>query len=289
MIQTGDFVNNDGTNGESIYGLTFDDENFELSHVEGVLSMANAGPNSNNSQFIITTVVSSHLDGTNVVFGRVLRGLGIVKEIEKLETDANGKPIKTCIIDDCGEIAQGERWGFEDNDITNDSLPPWPDDWDYDEITKKEVLENKIANIKLAGNMLYSQNDFIHSARKYKKARRYIEYMLAATDLKCEFDKEKFNHVYLLCLLNGAAVYIKLGDFKEANNLCNEALKRDPNNCKAFYRRGQAQIGLKNYDSGLEDLKRALTLFPNNKSISQEYEKALLIQRKYHILKLWFY
>lgn len=62
--------------------------------MEGVLSMANAGPNSNNSQFIITTVVSSHLDGTNVVFGKVLRGLGIVKEIEKLETDANGKPIK---------------------------------------------------------------------------------------------------------------------------------------------------------------------------------------------------
>lgn len=89
---------------------------------------------------------------------------------------------------------------------------------------QKEVLENKIANIKLAGNMLYSQNDFIHSARKYKKARRYIEYMLAATDLKCEFDKEKFNHVYLLCLLNGAAVYIKLGDFKEANNLCNEVI-----------------------------------------------------------------
>lgn len=87
---------------------------------------------------------------------------------------------------------------------------------------QKEILENKIANIKLAGNTLYSQNDFIHSVRKYKKARRYIDYMLTATDLKFEFDKDKFNHIYLLCLLNSAAVYIKLGDFKEANILCNE-------------------------------------------------------------------
>lgn len=58
-------------------------------------------------------------------------------------------------------------------------------------------------------------------------------------------------------------------------------MKRDPNNCKAFYRRGQAQIGLKNYEDGLEDLKKALTLYPNNKLISQEYEKALMIQRQY--------
>lgn len=86
MIQGGDIINFDGTGGESIYGPHFEDESFQISHSHGgLLSMVNEGhPNSNSSQFIITTAPCIHLDNTNVVFGKVIKGMGIVKEINNV-------------------------------------------------------------------------------------------------------------------------------------------------------------------------------------------------------------
>jgi len=111
MAQGGDFTRGNGTGGESIYGEKFTDENFKVKHTErGQLSMANAGPNTNGSQFFITFGATPHLDGKHTVFGKVVEGMDFLQTMENVKCGAQDKPEDSdaVFIKDCGQLATSE-------------------------------------------------------------------------------------------------------------------------------------------------------------------------------------
>ncbi|EZA57033.1 hypothetical protein DMN91_007341 [Ooceraea biroi] len=106
MCQGGDFTHHNGTGGKSIYGEKFEDENFDLKHTsDGLLSMANSGPNTNGSQFFITTSKTTWLDNKHVVFGTVIEGMDVVKKMESYGS-TSGKTYQKIMIADCGQLSE---------------------------------------------------------------------------------------------------------------------------------------------------------------------------------------
>jgi len=281
MCQGGDFTAGNGTGGESIYGEKFEDENFKDEHTRpGLLSMANAGKDTNGSQFFITTVETPHLDGKHVVFGQVLRGMGVVRAMEETRLGANDRPVDPVVIADCGELAAGEDDGIAA--ASADGVPDWPDDFEGREDATQRLAAADTLRTK--GNDAFRAGDVAAASAKYTKAQRYLDLFKDCTGPNAPSAEqlEERSKASLSCQLNLAQCALKLGNNESALASCNGALQLDPVNVKALFRRASAKRALKDLDGGLKDLDECLKLAPEDKAVVQMHAHVVkeIAQRK---------
>ena len=247
----------------SIYGEKFNDEGFPYNHdVPMLLSMANAGPNTNGSQFFITTEPTPHLDSKHVVFGRVVKGHDVVRLVEHEKgDDSNNRPYRACKIDACGALAEGE-----DDGVAVDETDPFPSfPGDHSDQLPSALLAVS-GRVRELGNALFKEGKYEEAARKYDKAVRYAE----AEESPSPEEEAEMHKARNLSLLNRAACALKLGRLEQARDDCQSVLKTsgEEENGKARLRLGQALCGLKDEEAGLKELERAQKMLPADKSIA---------------------
>lgn len=273
MIQGGDISAGDGTGGESIYGLKFEDENFKLKHErKGMLSMANAGPNTNGSQFFITTTRTPHLDGKHVVFGKVIKGMGVIRSVEHITTKDGDFPTLDVIVTSCGEIPEGADDGTSNFFKDGDTFPDWPLDLDVKPVDISWWMTT-VDSIKAFGNEQYKKQDYRKALRKYRKALRYLDECWEKVDI----DEEKssaLRKTKSMIFSNSSACKFKLGDLPGALLDADFATRDDEENVKAWFRQGQTHMALNDIDSAVESFKKALELEPNDGGIKKEFAAA---------------
>ncbi|KAK1061343.1 peptidyl-prolyl cis-trans isomerase cpr6 [Friedmanniomyces endolithicus] len=292
MIQGGDFTAGNGTGGESIYGEKFEDENFDIKHEKPfLLSMANAGVGTNGSQFFITTTPTPHLDGKHVVFGEVIAGKRVVRQVENTAVAAGDKPESDCEITDCGEVPADvdlDEFTKKTPDTTGDAYEDFPDDqlaqgeeWKGTEIVKIAT------ELKDMGNKAFKEGHVQLGLDKYQKALRYLrEYPVTNDDDPKDLGAQ-LSQLKISLHTNSSMLQYKLKSYKESLTSADNALAiqgiSDTQKAKALYRKALAAKESKNEDDALKCLEEAGKLAPNDAAIKNELaavKKAAVARRE---------
>ncbi|KAN0014603.1 hypothetical protein ACTFIV_003554 [Dictyostelium citrinum] len=267
MIQGGDFTAGNGTGGESIYGEKFDDENFIAKHTKaGLLSMANSGPGTNGSQFFITTINTPHLDGKHVVFGKVIKGMSVVREIENQPTTSD-KPNKDCIIADCGELKEGE----------DDGVPEKTGDDKWEDYPEDDNVEGDEANLKVGeaikniGNNYFKEGKSLEAIAKYTKALRYLD---------CCSNIDGLKAVQTICYNNMSQCYLKERKGSDALVAAKKALQLSPTDIKALFRKAKALTLMEEYEDAIKDFQSIIEKDSENKDAKLELQRIQKLQKE---------
>ena len=223
-------------------------------------------------------MATPHLDGKHCVFGKVLKGMEIVRQIEALEKNPNDRPLVDCVIGDCGALVPGESDGCASD--PNDPWPSDPNDWEEPlQVSDKIEISNKIRTL---GNALFKEGKFAEAIKKYSKAIAWAYEESPSDEEQMEMDKvlsrahRQFHSPRSLaqqakapCFLNRAACHLKLKQAAQCVSDCTEVLKLEPENGKAYFRRAQGHFECKNDDKCRQDLTLAARLLPSDAAIPE--------------------
>lgn len=303
MIQGGDFTSEAlgrplGTGGESIYGEKFEDESFVHKHDRPfLLSMANSGPNTNGSQFFITTAPTPHLDGKHVVFGEVLLGKGAVRAVEHTPTDSSDKPLKRVEVTNSGvvpentDLSEFMRAGNPNAAASleiGDKYADYPEDeptLQEDVVPNQEDLLKKgvaiATELKAIGTTQFKTGKKQLALAEYRKALRY------AYEYDVDQGHALFNSVETLKIslyLNAALLENQLGQYKDADKDASAVLHRplatESDKAKAYFRRAQARKNLKDYEGAQADLDEAATFLVDAGITREKQEVQALVRQE---------
>lgn len=283
MCQGGDFTAGNGTGGESIYGEKFEDEAFPVKHTKPfLLSMANAGSNTNGSQFFITVAPTPHLDGKHVVYGEVIKGKSIVRRIENNPTSSGDVPQAAVTITDCGELSPDDPSLTEQGVVTEgDPYEDYPDDEDRD-LSKPETVIEIAKVVREVGNKLYKEGNVDQALEKYQKSIRYLDTFREIPEDSPEELKQAYNALLAPLLLNSSLAAIRSVPPSTSNAMiaiANATRALDTlelntaDKAKALYRRAMAHSIMKSEDDQEADLVEANKLAPQDALIPGELAK----------------
>lgn len=227
----------------------------------------------NGSQFFVTTVPTAHLDDKHVVFGEVLNGKSVVRQIENLPTQSGDKPVKEAVIADCGELSGDAALAADvkQPDAMGDQYEDFPEDCG-EELGAQKILTIATA-CKEFGNKAFKAGDVNLGLGKYEKGLRYLN---EDPDLNEEppTTKQTLDALRFSLNNNAALLSTKQEAWADAVRYATSALAvagtSDADRAKAFYRRGFAHVRAKDEESALKDLEEAHRLAPNDGVVAKE-------------------